>query len=325
LSKIINTAVLAALVLSLAACSASGPETTPTPDASGGACPAAAPGKESAKIEVAGELGSEPKVTFDKGLKAENTERSVVIEGDGEVAKSGVLVTLDLVAYNATTGDEISATLYKPGGTTSFALDPDQLIPGLYKAIACSAIGSRVVTIVPPADAFGSSGNSSLGVGADDSIIFVTDVEAIAPLRATGKDQPAEEGMPTVMLAADGTPTIKVPDTEAPEDLKISVLKKGDGTEVKDGDSVTVQYQGVIWDTGEVFDQSWGRAPFTTLTGGVIKGFGQALIGHTVGSQVLAVIPPKDGYGDEGTTGIKGTDTLVFVIDILATTTPPAS
>jgi peptidylprolyl isomerase len=37
---------------------------------------------------------------------------------------------------------------------------------------------------------------------------------------------------------------------------------------------------------------------------------------------VVAIIPPKDGYGTAGspTAGIKGTDTMVFVIDILAAT-----
>ena len=53
---------------------------------------------------------------------------------------------------------------------------------------------------------------------------------------------------------------------------------------------------------------------------GVVPGFAQALEGQTVGSQILAVIPPELGYGEAGNegAGIKGTDTLVFVVDILA-------
>jgi peptidylprolyl isomerase len=43
-------------------------------------------------------------------------------------------------------------------------------------------------------------------------------------------------------------------------------------------------------------------------------------VGQKVGSQVVAIIPPADGYGTTGSTDgtIKGTDTMVFVIDILA-------
>ena len=38
----------------------------------------------------------------------------------------------------------------------------------------------------------------------------------------------------------------------------------------------------------------------------------------------MLVIPPADGYGKTGNSraGIKGTDTLVFVVDILGAITP---
>ena len=51
----------------------------------------------------------------------------------------------------------------------------------------------------------------------------------------------------------------------------------------------------------------------------VIPGWDNGLIGQTVGSRVLLVVPPDDGYGTAGNpqAGIKGTDTLVFVVDIL--------
>jgi peptidylprolyl isomerase len=111
------------------------------------------------------------------------------------------------------------------------------------------------------------------------------------------------------------------PGTEPPSDLQIEVLKKGDGPVVPDPANVTVQYQGVNWTTGEVFDQSWGKgtpSPFSTDQ--VVPGFAKAMIGQTVGSQVVVIIPPAEGYGEAGqpSAGIGGTDTLVFVIDILA-------
>ena len=46
-----------------------------------------------------------------------------------------------------------------------------------------------------------------------------------------------------------------------------------------------------------------------------------------MGSQVLAVIAPADGYGPQGgnsSAGIGKDDTLVFVIDILSAETPAA-
>ena len=53
------------------------------------------------------------------------------------------------------------------------------------------------------------------------------------------------------------------------------------------------------YDGGTVFDSSWDKgAPTQFATTDVVPGFKQALEGQTVGSQVVAVIPPADGYGD---------------------------
>ena len=51
----------------------------------------------------------------------------------------------------------------------------------------------------------------------------------------------------------------------------------------------------------------------------IIPGWDKGLVGVPVGSRVMLVIPPKDGYGSAGASsaGIKGTDTLVFVVDVL--------
>jgi FKBP-type peptidyl-prolyl cis-trans isomerase len=89
---------------------------------------------------------------------------------------------------------------------------------------------------------------------------------------------------------------------------------------VKSGDSVLVNYTGVIWKTGTVFDSSWENgAPIavTATKGKAIPGFLDALKGAKVGSQILAVIPPDQGYGDTASGAVPAKSTLVFVIDVL--------
>ena len=90
---------------------------------------------------------------------------------------------------------------------------------------------------------------------------------------------------------------------------------------------MVVQYTGVNWRTGKVFDSSWSRdEPFAFILGEgqVIKGWDDGLLGQKVGSRVMLVIPPADGYGSAGNSGagIKGTDTIVFVVDILGAYAP---
>jgi peptidylprolyl isomerase len=121
------------------------------------------------------------------------------------------------------------------------------------------------------------------------------------------------------VLDADGRPTVTIPDAAPPVELQIALLKKGDGAVVAAGDDVVVHYVGVNWNTKVIFDESWARGtPATFNTNGVIAGFTAALVGQAVGSQVIVIIPPDQGYGAAGSPpDIGGTDTLVFVIDIL--------
>ena len=91
---------------------------------------------------------------------------------------------------------------------------------------------------------------------------------------------------------------------------------------ISKGAQITVQYTGVRWPGGTIFDSSWSKpsaATFTVGTGQLINGWDEGIVGQPVGSRVLLVIPPDRGYGAEGNAklGIKGTDTLVFVVDIL--------
>lgn len=315
MKKTLSLLAVAALAFSLAACSS-------TTGANG--CTPTAAGTSSDKVKVSGDFGKTPTVSFSKGLSTKKTERTVVTDGKGTEAKANSVVGVDYTIYDGASGKKLDQTKYAKGSTASFQLK-SPLLPGIVKGLTCSSVGTRVVAVVPPADAFGSTGSTGLGVKATDSLVLVFDVQKItaAPKvlpKANGAQQKAEAGYPTVVLAANGAPTITVPKTPAPTTLMITDLKKGSGTIVKAGDTVTVHYTGVIWNTGVVFDSSWANgAPVSFPTTGVIPGFTKALVGQKVGSQVIAVIPPADGYGTAGKGTITGTDTLVFVIDILAT------
>src|SRR5690606_35791579 len=135
-----------------------------------------------------------------------------------------------------------------------------------------------------------------------------------------GEDQKPVDGMPAVTLGKSGEPKVTIPDADAPTELKVSVLKEGDGPVVADGDTTLLQYYGVTWADGESFDSSWQSGQPLSIPGNTyVPGFVQALSGQKVGSQVLVVIPPELGYGDADQGAIPPNSTLVFVIDILAT------
>ncbi len=204
-------------------------------------------------------------------------------------------------------------------------------VPGWGKVLPGIKVGSRVLIVNSPADGFGDAGQPSLGVTKDDSLIWIIDVVDSTPMDSLASGKPAKAAqnagaLPTVTEGK--SPTITMPKTAAPTKLVVRPLLNGTGVEVKAGEMILAQYTGAIWKSGTVFDTTWApqRGPYgfrvaetdqQTGEPGVIKGWVQGLTGVRVGSRILLIVPPKLGYGKQGKPPIEGTDTMVFVIDVL--------
>jgi peptidylprolyl isomerase len=117
-------------------------------------------------------------------------------------------------------------------------------------------------------------------------------------------------------------PVVTPPKGPAPKTLVVKTLVPGTGKAVAPGQTVTVNYVGVLYSNGKEFDSSWKRnQPFTTaLTpGSVIPGWVKGLTGAKVGSRIELTIPPDLAYGKTGQPPtIPPNSTLVFVIDVLS-------
>ncbi|CAM5790457.1 FKBP-type peptidyl-prolyl cis-trans isomerase [Cellulomonas persica] len=129
--------------------------------------------------------------------------------------------------------------------------------------------------------------------------------------------------LPEVSGSFGEKPTLAFPDTTPSAELEVLVLSRGAGELVEAGDDIEVNYLGQSWQGG-VFDNSYDRGSSITFpigVGAVIAGWDEGLVGQQVGSRVLLSIPSHLGYGDRGVpqAGIKGGDTLVFVVDIVGT------
>ncbi|WP_150309049.1 FKBP-type peptidyl-prolyl cis-trans isomerase [Planctomonas psychrotolerans] len=316
----------AGLLLGLTACSTPGSTVEPTCDVTSG--------NASEAIAATGAAGdSLDDLSFPTPLVASSTQVSILEDGAGESVSMLTPMFANFAVYNGRTGEVIQP--YGPIGVDQSTGEPQLItlqaltgIAGFQEAMQCATEGSRVAVAVPPEDAFGETGSSQLGVGADDTLVFVADVIETFPSRATGDPRPARAGFPSVVTDHDGVPGITIPPSAAPDEYRETLLREGDGVEVSEGDTVMVHYTGVLWDSGEVFDSSWTRGTpvsFPAQEGsaeqqGVVKGFADALIGAQVGDQVLAVLPPDVAYGDEASGSIPAGSTLVFVIDVLGVT-----
>jgi peptidylprolyl isomerase len=168
----------------------------------------------------------------------------------------------------------------------------------------------------------GSSGGGSTIVPGNES-----DVSTVP--HAKGETAPAAT-TPATTVAKTPTsgplstqPTVTPPSGAAPTTLVTKEIIKGTGPEAKAGESVTVNYVGVLYHGGKEFDASWRRSePFTfTLgQGQVIKGWDQGVAGMKVGGRRELVIPAELAYGKNGSPPtIPPSAPLVFVVDLLGT------
>ncbi len=157
------------------------------------------------------------------------------------------------------------------------------------------------------------------GCGGDDTAdaideADVTDVEL----------NPVDPDAPTTTLGEN--PLDVEPLDEAPTELLIADLATGAGREAAPGDTVWVDYVGVITLTGELFDTSLARGQalnFTVGAGQVIRGWDDGLLGATPGTKRRLDIPADLAYGDNPPGDpIKAGDALTFIVDVRAVVPP---
>ncbi|MFV2174136.1 FKBP-type peptidyl-prolyl cis-trans isomerase [Actinomadura sp. LOL_016] len=276
-------------------------------------------------VSVAGEFGKVPEVEFPDGGPDDSLAVETLEEGDGSEVRKGDLVVADYVGYRWNDKErKLVASSYAEGEPGVFPTGT--VVPGLAEALVGSRPGARVVARIPPEKGFGEDGDSRHQVGPGDTLVYVLDVRGVYGKSAgpKGKAEPQRgAGVPRVGDAAAGqVPVVTMPKGAAPRGLQAVTLVRGEGPEVKGGQLVALQYAGYFWRNGQVFNSTWGEgspAAVTIGTGEVLKGWDEALVGRRVGSRLLLVVPPSLGYGEKGLSqyGIRGDDTLVFVVDLL--------
>lgn len=245
------------------------------------------------QVTVGGDFGALPQVTFPTPLEVTETETSTVIEGEGTRLAEGDVALLSYLAVDASTGEVIEDNF---GSQPQTVRVTEEDAGPLYENLLDAAEGTRLLRV-------------ELGTAErPDPVVIVYDV---MHTRAWGEPVETPGDAPEVELAANGEPSITIPEEEPPTSLEIVPLRQGDGAQVRSGMAVTVRYLAVSWSDGEVVDSTWsaGHGPTTIAFTGLIEGWQNGLVDARVGSQVMLVVPPDQAFGE---------DTLVYVIDVLA-------
>ncbi len=275
-------------------------------------------------VTFGGKEGKEPEVTFDGRLSGAKLTTKVLSEGDGEEIVEGDNVLANLWIGNGYSQEMMLSTW---DSAPELLTVDESLSKPLREAVIGQPLGTRVAVLTSAKESFGEAGNSQLGIGNEDSVLWIVETTSTilsAPTEGAEAEREPAPWAPDLVMT-DGVPTgfdWESTDLKPGTNLLDTTLIKGDGPVVKKGQTLYVNYLGQVYKAKESFDESYSTgqpAQFAIGVGAVVKGWDETLVGRTVGSRVVLRIPPEKGYGKEGneSAGIKGTDTLYFVVDIL--------
>jgi len=262
---------------------------------------------------VDGEDGA-PGLEFVPPFGVSGPTTRVVDGGEGLEMHEGDTVTFEYAMYAGDTG-ALAYSTRASGEPQTISLHPG----GMSQAFADALIGNRVGAKVIFATIDSSGNTLSDRLVTMFMAVLVTD--ARTPLdRAVGAEVTARPGLPLVTLADNGAPEVNIPsDSAPPAQLVSETLIRGEGPALQPRQSAVVKFTAWLWD-GTEFDSTWADDAAMTwrlISGEGMPGLIQGLIGKTVGSQVLLIIPPSLAFGEFDLGEVPGNSTLVYVVDIV--------
>lgn len=250
-------------------------------------------------VEVSEDTSTEPIVEFTAPLEIEQLEVTTLVEGDGRELVDGDLVLMQALLVDAVSKEvHINTWLSEP---RALHLTVAEAGEGLYTALLGAAPGARILLKEPPTEDELNSGR-----------VVVLDV---LTSRVEGEENEPREDLPTVVNDPESGPEITIDQgLEVPSEMVSQTLVKGEGRQVRAGQTVTMNYHGVRWEDGVVIDTTWDDEhlprSYQVGVGELPSGIEAGIIEQRIGSRILLVLPPADGYPSEGVT--------VFVLELLA-------
>lgn len=315
--------VVALSLLALTACG--GQSASPSPSAaltpataspSPSASPSVAPQTSLDGIKVVGKRLKAPKVTFKAPFVIDKTRSRVEIPGKGAVVLETGMVTVHYQGVNGRTGKVFDESFSRKA-TATFPLN--QVVAGFRLGLTGQKVGSRVLVAAPGTDTYDNypAEYRPTDYQVGDTLLFVVDIISASVTQPRGTTIRPPAGLPTVTGDAATKPTVTMPPAAAPANMVAQNLIRGIGPAVAKTDTIFARYVGYSWKTGKLIDDQFAT-PSSGALATTIPGWQAGLVGKTVGSRVLLVLPPKFGFPQgNNNPPLEAGDTIVYVIDIL--------
>ncbi|MFI6711609.1 FKBP-type peptidyl-prolyl cis-trans isomerase [Nonomuraea sp. NPDC050478] len=128
-----------------------------------------------AGVSVGG--GAAPGVTIPDVAPPGGFAAAVLGRGTGPAVEAGRLLVVQYVAA-AWSDRRIVTSTWERGRPEAFTIGDGSVIRGWNRALTGVPAGSRVAMVVPPDDGYGATGRRGLGIGPEETLVYVVDVLA---------------------------------------------------------------------------------------------------------------------------------------------------
>lgn len=272
-------------------------------------------------ITAGAKFGEKPTLSKGSGNPPKELKTKVLSQGDGPEVKNGEAVQVNYLGQSWDSDKPFDNSFDRE--PFDLTLGAGMVIQGWDKGLAGKKVGSRVQLVIPPDLGYGAQGQGD--IKPNSTLVFVVDILKATriPASAKGTEVPQDDsGLPKVGTNTDGkAPKVTIPSRSTPPSKLVSqYVLESEGEVVKATDSVIVHYVGLVWKDGKTFDSTYttGRTQTFPLAQVTLKGLKNGLVGKKIGSRVLLVVPPDQGFGDQAQQTIPAKSTLVFAVDLLA-------
>ncbi len=246
----------------------------------------------------------------------DKSQARVILPGTGAEITTSSMVEINYHGVDGRTGKVFDES-YTAGKTVAFPLTG--VIPGFATTLKGQKVGSRVLLAITGPDGYDQSGGApDVGIEVGDTLLFVVDIVSATLPGPVGTPVTPAAGLPTVSGEL-AKPEVSVNSKATPpSSLVVQPLITGAGRKLTETDAIQVNYVEVAWSTGQVVKQTYGYQPVTGSFDTAVPGWKKGLVGQTVGSRVMLIVPPADAYPTGNRKiGVKEGETMVYVVDIL--------
>jgi len=230
---------------------------------------------------------------------------TVLRPGTGRAAQAGDQIFIDYAGIRSADGTPFDDS-YARGEPFSVNLGSGGVIAGWDQGLVGAQAGALIRLDIPAELAYGDTPPGSGVIQAGDALTFVTEVRFVVPA-TTVADRPLDV-------------TVEV--SEGATEVTTSDWVTGDGPVLQEGQTAVIHALLVRGDNRVIFQDTYSvnePASIALIPGGVsLPGLVEGLIGATVGSTRVIVIPAADAYGAEGapTIGLPPDTDVIIVAEI---------